>query len=138
MTTALITFACSALALSIIAGVFRVEDAREGKRVVFGRIRAYFDRFLRWVLGVFTRVKIYLSKSIFRLMFHYSAHTILTRIHAFTRSIHDRVEYIMRQNKQTARTIHSEKQRTHLDAIAEHKEETALSQEERERRRSHE
>ncbi len=138
MTTALTILVCSTLTLACIAGVFRVEDAQEGQRIIFKRTRAGFDWLVLVCIGLYTNTRNYLSKSIFRLMYHYGAHTVLSRVHALTQRIHIRIEKAMRQNKQIARTIRSQKERNHLDEIADHKEETALSQEERERRRSYE
>ena len=137
MTNALIYLACSALTLSIIAGVFRVEDARGGKRVALSTVRHLFDRFVWWLHACVVRVQEYVRHSMARLFFHYVAHRILKRLYAITHTLETKAEELLRQNKRTARRIGAHKQaRSHLDEIADHKQKTSLTGEQIEKMRS--
>gem|GEM_PF-828474 len=137
MEFALIYLASSAAALVIIAGVFRVEDTRGGQRIVFGRVRTLFDWVVLWIIGVFRWLYEYIRYSFARLFFHYAAHRILKRLYIVTHFLEEKTEELLRQNRRTARRISTERhERSHLDEIADHKEETALTREEIEKMRS--
>jgi len=138
MQTALIFLALSVSTLVIIAGVFRVEDAREGKRVALASVRGLFDTFLRKLRTRLAKADTYLGRGFARLMLHYAAHGVLQRLLAFIGRTEQRVEHLLRRNKQVAKEIRTDKQKTHLDALKEHQEETALTEAQKKKMRSHE
>ena len=79
----------------------------------------------------------YVERGFFRLLLHYFMHGFLRRILNLIRRLEEKIERLMRQNRQVAKAIDAEKRQSHLTAIAEHKIETALSDREKQRRRSH-
>lgn len=137
MTGAFVYFACSALTLGIIAGVFRVEDAQQGRRIVLRRARAWFDGVVVSAGSKLTKFDTYLGRGITRLLLHYAAHSILHRLLALITRMEKRVEHLLRRNKQVAKDIQGTKSKTHLDEIAEHKEEVALTDAQKRKMRSH-
>ena len=138
MQNALIFLVLSVSTLVIITGIFRIEDAREGKRVVLVAVRNLFDSFLQKLRSKCVRVDTYLGRGFARLMLHYVAHGVLYRLLAFIARTEDKVEYLLRRNKQVAKEIRTNKQKTHLDVLKEHQKETALTEAQKKKMRSHE
>jgi len=137
MQTALILLICSTLTLGIIAGVFRVEDARDGNRVVMVRARKFFDRMVAVVTERLSKADTYLGRGFARLMLHYAAHGVLHRLLTFLGRIEKKVEHLLRSNKRVAKDIRTKKEKTHLDKIADHREEVKLTEEQKIKMRSH-
>jgi hypothetical protein len=126
----------STITLVIMTGVFRLEDAR-GKLLFFASVRRAFTRGITQMLERYIGWHPYVGRGFFRLLLHYFAHGFLRRVLNGIRRLEERVERLMRQNRQVAKSIDAEKRQSHLTAIAEHKIETALSEREKQRRRSH-
>lgn len=137
MTAALIYLTGSIIALSIIAGVFRIEDAQGGQLIILRRVRGFFDRVVLWIITCCSWIGTYIRHSFARLFFHYLAHRLLKRLYAVTRTLELKTEELLRQNKRTARRISTERhERSHLDEIADHKQKTSLSDAQIEKMRS--
>ncbi len=138
MQTELIILSISTITLILCIGVFRVEDSRGGKRIFLGRIRSGFDTAVAVALQKLTQVDTYLGRGIARLTLHYAAHGILQRLLAWVTATQNKVEYLLKRNKQVVREIRTtDAKKTHLDALKEHKEETALSEQEKRKLKSH-
>ncbi len=126
----------STITLVILAGVFRVEDKR-AQKVLLPRLRNALDAFLLRRMGAHAFASSHVGQGFFRLLFHYFAHGVLNRVLAAIRWIEIRVESLIRQNRQIAKTIGAQKRETHLTAIAEHKAQTALTEREKQKLRAH-
>jgi len=137
MTTALIYLACSTLALGIIAGVFRVEDARGGHLVILGGVRRFFNKIISAVAERLSKADTYFGRGFPRLMLHYLAHGVLYRLLAFVGRVEKRVAHLLRRNKQVAKDIRTTKEKTHLDKIADHQKKVALTDAQKKKMRSH-
>ena len=137
MSTSLLILIISTIALVVLTGVFRVEDARGGALVLLGGVRRGFDRLIRAVSFKLATWHPYLGRGFLRLLFHYFAHTVLDRLLAAARWIETRLERLVRRNRQVAKKIDAEKRQTHLDMIAAHKAETALTERPKQKLRSH-
>jgi hypothetical protein len=136
MTAALIAFACSTGILLLLIFLYTAEDVR-GRRILLSGVRSFFDRVLLGALAGLRRMVDAFNNSFMRLLLHYGVHSILKRILAALRHFEKRIEDLVRRNRTIARRIRASKekgQRTHLDEIASHKEEVALTKEEREKR----
>jgi hypothetical protein len=138
MTTAILYLAGSTLALGIIAGVFRVEDARAGNRVILVRARGLLDRAVVGATDRLSTADTYLGRGFARLMLHYAAHGLLQRLLMLLGRVEKKVEYLLHSNKKVAKEIRKKKGKTHLDKIADHRAEVALSKEQKAKLRSHE
>lgn len=137
LTAALIYLASSALALVIIAGVFRVEDAREGRLVVFKTARVLFDKIITMVFYRLSKLDTYIGKGFARLMLHYAAHNILRSTLLLIQKLENKIKGLLKRNTQVAKDLRLTKEKTHLDHIAEHRIETALSDAQKKKMRSH-
>ena len=80
MTTALTYLACSATVLVIIIGIFRVEDARDGKLVLLTKVRLFFNRLVTYLGARLYSLDTYIGKGFARVMLHYAVHGLLERI----------------------------------------------------------
>jgi len=138
MAFPLTALVCSTLALVIIAGVFRVEDAREGKLLMLSGFRVLFDRFVVYIAKKLSTFDTYIGRGFARIVLHYAAHGLLERLLLVLKKGEKRVEQLLRRNKQAVKGIKHNKKRNHLDEIADHKQEFALSDAQKEKMRSHE
>ncbi len=136
MSIALIYVAGSLGILSLLTVVYVIEDIK-GKRVFLVGFRSALDTALSFVLSKIFSLSSFFGNSVVRLLLHYGAHTILKRVLAGLRTLENKVEDLVRQNRQVAKGITTAKTRNHLDEIAEHKEEVALSPKEKEKMMSH-
>lgn len=137
MQTALVLLSCSLLTLVIIAGVFRVEDAKGGKLVVLRKVREFFNRTVTRVAVKLSSVETYIGKGSLRLSLHYVLHGILHFVLSFVSRVQHKIEHLLRRNKQVAKEIRTDKEKTHLDKISDHKEEVALTEAQKVKLRSH-
>lgn len=135
------------LALSYVAGsivflllltfLYVAEDIK-GERVFLGSIRVLLDSFLLFLKTLFLKGIHFFTNGFVRVLLHYGFHNILNRLLALLRSLEKRVEDLVRKNRKVVKDIHAVKTRNHLDEIAEHQEETALTDTQKEEMRSHE
>lgn len=131
MVIAFVYVGCSVLALLVLTVVYTIEDVK-GKRVFLVGVREAMDRFLNAFLQ---KISVWLygfAHGFMRLLFHYGAHSILKRVLSGIRGLEARVENLVRKNRKIAKDIRN-KTRTHLSDIADHKEEVALSDEDKEK-----
>lgn len=136
MIIALTYVGISVVTLVLLTILYIVEDIH-GERVFFIGLRAKLDTYL---VRLIEKLKQWFSLFVtgfMRLLFHYGAHSVLKRILAFIQRLEGAVEELVRKNRKVARDIRN-RTKNHLDAIAEHKEDVALTPEEKEKMRSHE
>lgn len=136
MITALTYVAGSVIFLSLLTFVYVIEDIK-GERVFLIGVRSGLDKLLAAIVAKILSITSFFGNSFVRLLLHYGVHSILKRILATLRRLEKKVEDLVRQNRQVAKGIQIAKTRTHLDAIAEHKEEVALTPKEKAKMLSH-
>jgi hypothetical protein len=136
MVAALTYVGVSVAVLLFLTFVYVVEDIK-GKRVFLTRTRSLFDVLLLGIIVKLSAVVSFFTHGFMRVLLHYGAHTVLKRVLAALRTLEKRVEDLVRHNRKVVKDISAAKTRTHLDAIAEHKEEVALSEKQKEQMRSH-
>ncbi len=133
MTAVLITFGTSAGVLVLLSALYLFEDAR-GERVLLSGFRHLIDRLFSFVYGLIGSFLGFLWRGIVTLVLHYGVHKLLGAVMAFLHKLQMRVEHVVvRHHHETSR---EGKERNHLDEIAEHKEASALSEEEKQQRRN--
>ena len=135
MIVALAYVGVSLAVLLLLTLLYVMEDIK-GTRIVLPRLREAFDRALIFVQQKLRALLSFFTHGFMRLLLHYGAHTVLNRLLSALRTLEGRVEELVRKNRKLAKDIRTPKERNHLDAIAAHKEEVALSDEEREERLS--
>ena len=136
MVAALTYVAVSVVILVVLTSIYVIEDIKD-RRIFFLRFRAALDRLFVLLLAKLSEFISFFTHGFMRVLLHYGAHTILKRVLATLRTLEKRVEDLVRHNRKVAKDIHTAKNKTHLDEIAEHKEEVALSDSEKENMRSH-
>lgn len=135
MLAALLYVGGSVVVLVLLTGIYTLEDIRN-RRIVLVRLRESFDIILQRIAVKLGNGKSFFTHGFMRLMLHYGAHTILKRLLTTLRRMESRVEELVRKNRRVAKDIRAAKVKNHLDEIAQHKQEVALSEEEKEERLS--
>lgn len=136
MTTALMYLGGSTLLL-IILGLFYSFEDRRGSRVLLVGLRGLVDSFLLSIQGFLSHTWDKFVTRFVKLLFHYGAHQLLKQVLQSVRRFESKIEEMLKRNKAVAREINGKKTHTHLDDIAAHKEESALTEEQKEALRSH-
>lgn len=135
MIVALTYVGISVLVLLLLTVLYVVEDI-QGKQVFMVQLRSRFDALLYVALSKLQQWISVFTTGFMRILFHYGAHSILKRLLATLRTLEGRVEHLVRQNRKVARDLRN-RTRTHLDDIADHKAEVALTDTEKEKMLAH-
>lgn len=126
---------CSAIAVCALFVFYSFEDTK-GRRIILPQFRTTLDRFVETIGRFLLRAGDFMGGRFFRLLIHYVLHTLLKRLLLFLRSLEARVEEMVRQNKKRAKDVAQPHVENHLDAIAQHKEEVALTEREKRKLRA--
>jgi hypothetical protein len=127
MVVALTYVGVSITVLTVLTVVYVVEDVH-GKRVFIPRVRETLDQGLYIVALKLRDISRFFTHGFVRLLLHYGAHTILKRILNTLRGWEHRVEELVRHNRKIAKDIRAQKGDPHLNAIAQHKQDVALTE----------
>ena len=136
MQTALMWVGGSAIVVCALLVFYSFED-RKGERIVFPRFRHMLDHLVETLGRSLLRAGDFMGGRFLRLLIHYGLHTILKRLLLFLRSLEAKVEEIIRQNRRRAKDVTQPHVENHLDAIAQHKEEVALTEGEKRKLPAH-
>lgn len=126
MTEGLIYCGVSSIVLGAILFLFRIE-AGVGRRIIFPGLRARGDDAVVR-LGMFGRMlgEQFGFRAV-RIVLHYLMHIVLTLVIRFVRTFEKTLVRLQLRNRAVARTVRTEGEKSHLELIAEHKVEQALS-----------
>ncbi len=116
--------------LLVLTFVYVLEDIK-GKRIFLPNVRQVLDVVLGRSIKKIESLAFSFTNGVVRLLLHYGAHSILKRILAVIRTLEQKVEDLVRQNRRIAKSLGSMRTNAHFTAIAEHKEEVALSEKEK-------
>ena len=120
--------------LTVVMVVVLVRERGAGRTRYFSRARGYLDQALtNFFEKTYEQIPV-VNKEFVRQFFHYSIHLILSGVLKITRYMERMLREIVRLNKKKA-TAGLEKKETHLDKIAAHKQESALSEPEKKKRK---
>lgn len=131
MTTPMYIMLASGLILLALFLFLKVENSN-GKRLVLGQFRNRVDMKLARYAANNSSWRRYIGTSSLRLFLHFILHHILGIILFVTRSIESRVHLLRRRNRIIAKGVSNNTAENHLHHITRHKEENALSDEEKE------
>lgn len=128
--TAAIAFTISLLVLVIILMLVS-KERRSGRRFFAAGIRGWLDKIIfkigSWIEGVVS----HFVKYVLQLSWYYSIHSILRTCLKVLVSFYSYFENIFESNRQKAKQLRSEKKQlkndSHLQKMAEHKEDTSLT-----------
>lgn len=117
--------------LFVIHAVVCKLEAQRGYRLYGTSIRRSFDIVCERWYEYIAKKMIYLGRYIITLSWYYSLHTLLVVVMRFIASIYNAIEVIVLRNRDRAKKIRSERRRSHLTDIADHRVATALSPKEK-------
>ena len=128
-------FGGSIVLFSLYAALVAVEQ-RNARRVFGGRLRAGLDSRIVTLEARWSSRWKHLSKFIVQLGWYYSIHSLLATVMRVLVSVYNRIEHIFEKNRTKTKQLRKEFKKhlreSHLTKIADHKEATALSQEDQE------
>jgi hypothetical protein len=136
MTLVLTIIGVSVGVLVLLLSLFKAEESR-GSRIVLPRVREYLDR---GIVGFSNKLAYFfghLGSGVVRTTFHYLLHKFLNVCIALLTKSKAFLAHLQLRNKRVAKVMKAKTTENHLDAIAAHREETALSEEEKRQRRLH-
>lgn len=125
----------SAIVVCALLIFYSFED-KKGGRIVLPRFRLMLDHVVEACGRSLLRAGDFMGGRFLRLLIHYGLHTILKRLLFFLRSLEGKVEEMVRQNRRRAKDVTQPHVENHLDAIAQHKEEVALTEREKRKLRA--
>ena len=126
LETSLIIVGSSAAVLAALGLLFHVEYVR-GSRLFLTNIRGWLDRVVQAFWLLCARVGKWLGVGTIRIVLHFVIHTVLSVCLAVLQFVQKRVLRLQQRNRSVVKSIKSEKENSHLDSIAEHKESVSLS-----------
>ncbi|MEX0913277.1 MAG: hypothetical protein WDZ56_01970 [Candidatus Paceibacterota bacterium] len=132
MSIAFYLMLASGFLLITLFFLFKAESVK-GRRVVLGSVRGALDLKLSEHFKDKYLWRKYIGASSFRLLFHFVLHHVISATLFIIKSVEDRLRKLKRHNRLIAKNISSTGS-SHLRSVAKHKEETALSPEEKEAR----
>ncbi len=135
MTLSVVVFSISAVAFVGYALLVTLEE-KNARRLVGGRFRGRLDLRIESAGHQFEYHVKHVSRYLLQLGWYYSVHSVLRTILAALVSVYAYIEGIFERNRSRTKELRKEFRRqlnkkTHLNHIAEHKEKTALSSEEK-------
>ncbi|NCN52458.1 hypothetical protein GW943_01475 [Candidatus Parcubacteria bacterium] len=130
MVGPLIGIGISGVSVALFAVLFRMER-RRGQRF-FEEARTQLDQRVFQMFAYITRISRYLGRDVIRQSIHYAVHVILRVFQSFISFVLTHANRLERTNKALAqRAKQFGEPRTKLDELEAHKEEVALSEDER-------
>ena len=136
MTLGLTAVGLSAGLLALLTLLFRTELAR-GERLFLSGVRTFLDKVVLWMSSKIGSFFSHIGAGSLRFIYHYLVHKMLSSFIRFLTRAQERLYALQHRNKRSAKVIRSSEDKTHLEAIADHKVETTLSEAEKRKRRSH-
>lgn len=134
MTFLMWTILVSGLLLFTFSFLFKVEEAR-GKRFLLSKFRGWLDAKVAGWQVHFHDVSLRFGGGSLRVFFHFILHQLLGAILFIIRKVESGIHKLRVHNKVIAHFAVNHEKEGHLRNIARHKEEMALSKEEKEYRK---
>jgi DNA-binding GntR family transcriptional regulator len=129
MATALTIAGISFVLFILFARIFTLEE-RADKRFFLSFVRLSLDNILIDLFTQIKRISLYVGKYIITLSWYYSIHAFLQVVLKCIAGVYYFIEALLHRNRDKARKIRREKKqetRSHLEVIADHKEDNKLS-----------
>jgi hypothetical protein len=137
LSTAAICFGAGLFAFVVWTLVVSVER-KKGRRIFLSRFRGWLDHITQRAFVSMSRRWRHFARYIVQLNWYYSLHAMLQAFLKVIVGIYHYFERLFEQNRKKAKRLRAEKRKlkttpSHLEEVATHKEETALSPAARER-----
>lgn len=135
--TGLLVTVTSGVVLGLLTVLLRIEEAR-GSRLFLSRVRSLLDSAVLYCARLLQRIAKYVNIHIVRVSFHYIVHTILGALITLLHTVQGRLAHLQVRNRHSVKVVkESHKAQSHLEQLASFKQETALSEKEKSKRREH-
>ncbi len=136
MPDAVLYLIISTTVFVVLMFVFRIEEAREQR--FLSPLRSWLDGVSDKVATVLLKLRLFVGAGTMRLFLHFVVHRLLQTVLRLVRTLERFFETRLRQNRRHATAIsHDLERRSHLVEIAEHKQATALTEQEKRRMKAH-
>lgn len=132
MNVTLVILAVSGSLLLFFAVLFHIESVR-GNRLLLNGVRVWLDEQVHRIHFLLTHMTIHFGSGSVRMAFHFVAHKLLAILLWVLHSLESSLAQIQKRNRAVARSVRREQEKTHLDLIAEHKESSALSDDDKQK-----
>ncbi len=121
----------STVVFLLLVLLYILED-RRGDRLLLSSLRSRLDRGLLYIKRqIIIRSGVTLQQ-IVKFLLHHGIQTVLRKMLRFVRSIEERLEVLLRKHRHANKKARREKtSRNHLDEIADHREKSALTEEQK-------
>jgi len=137
MNTALLILGSSGLLLLLLSGIFLIEDYRQGKLLVLARVRNIIDHAMHHIVTRMHTLQLKITQGVLLSAGYYLLHSILKQALRFARSFELKIERMLHHNKSRASALVQGSEKTHLESIADHKFEVALSDAQKRKLKAH-
>jgi hypothetical protein len=130
MSLALVIAGTSFVLLVCFSRLFTLEH-KAGRRFILPSLRFALDNILTTISTSVRRFFVYITKYVITLSWYYSLHAFLGVTLKFLASIYYLVENFTHRNRDKARKIRQERKketRSHLEVLADHKDDTKLTE----------
>ena len=132
MFASLYVFVGSGVALLLFSLFLKAENIQNRRLFLVG-LRDKFDRGLLALYRSLSRFSNFLSGKILRLSIHFIVHQVLVVILAILKFLESHISRLQWRNRISARRVRLTETKNHLDLIAEHQEENALTDKEKQK-----
>ncbi len=132
MFISLFVFIGSAVALIFYTLFLKAENI-QGRRLALAGVRHKLDNGLASVVGGLSKVSNYVSSRVIRLTIHFIVHQFLVIILSILKFLESHISRLQWRNRILARRVRLTETKNHLDLIAEHQEENALTDKEKQK-----
>jgi hypothetical protein len=122
----LYVFLGSGVALVVYALFLKAENI-QGRRLILSGPRTIFDTVLLKIFVALANFSNFLSGKVVRLTIHFIVHQMLVVVLSVLKFLESHISRLQWRNRISARRIRLTETKNHLDLIAEHQEENALT-----------
>lgn len=119
------------LAVLVLLVILFAYEERSGERKILPGLREGLDKLLHKLHHKLTHISIHVGTGSFRLMVHFVIHKVLSFVVRILQWFENNLYSLLKRNRKVAKNIEAEQVKTHLHLIAEHKESSALSEDEK-------
>jgi len=137
MTISLYILITSTVAFIVLCWLFGIEDRKE-RRIIMPRTRMWLDRAVSRIVRAFQVLADRWSFVSMGACWQAVMHRCIKVVHRVVVTVEQRTSQLLTKSRAKKSALQQSASSTHLRKMQEHKEETALTEAERNRRRAHE
>lgn len=132
MFISLYVFVGSTVSLMLYMFFLKAENI-QGRRLFMSSFRSKLDNLLLSLYGAVNKFSRFISGKVIRLSIHFVVHQVLVVILSILKFLESHISRLQWRNRILARRVRLTETKNHLDLIAEHQEENALTDKEKQK-----